>query len=170
MFAATILKTENRVQEGGGAGPPWPPRNDLRSLVRIYEKKVFCGYKSQIYFIWGQNGRHGERDGGGLKRSEWRGDGFAGLWGHSAYQEAPEVISWGSWRSFTPSLCSVKMDCNPLKYFCSHTKHFDHFARRDWGVESQSFAFLLFWNEEHEHGKKDYCDILNSVKLSFINL
>ena len=31
-------------------------------------------------------------------RSKRRGDGFAGLEGHSAYQEALEVISRGSWQ------------------------------------------------------------------------
>ena len=29
------------------------------------------------------------------RRSERRGDGFSGLGGHSAYQEAPEVITLG---------------------------------------------------------------------------
>ena len=38
------------------------------------------------------------------RHSEKRGDVFAGLRVHSAYQEAPEIISRGSRRPLTPSL------------------------------------------------------------------
>ena len=38
------------------------------------------------------------------RHEERRGDGFAGLEGHSKYQEAPEVILRGSWLPCTPFL------------------------------------------------------------------
>ena len=40
---------------------------------------------------------------------EMRGDGFAGLGGHSAYQESPELISRGSWMPCTPSLIYISI-------------------------------------------------------------
>ena len=37
-------------------------------------------------------------------------DGIVGLGGNSAYQEASKVISWGSWRLWTPSLTARKLE------------------------------------------------------------
>ena len=50
-------------------------------MLRIFEKKVFGGYKSQIFFSWSKNagrGGRGDRLAGGLVTSLRLGDGFAG--------------------------------------------------------------------------------------------
>ena len=73
-------------------------------MLRIFEKKVFGGYKSQIFFSWSKNAGRGDRLAGGLVTSLRLGDGFVGPGGHSANLEARRSFLRGSWRLCTPSL------------------------------------------------------------------
>ena len=58
-------------------------------MLNFFEKKAFCGFKSQIFVIGDKNAGHEA-----LRRSMRHGDDFDWLGGHSAKKEAPEVSSW----------------------------------------------------------------------------
>ena len=60
--------------------------------------------KAKDFFIGDQNTGSGDRMAEAWRHEERHGDGFAGLGGHSKYQEAPEVILRGSWLPCTPFL------------------------------------------------------------------
>ena len=111
MFAATKLKTENRVQEGGGADRSWAPRIDLieKPYWEYLKKKFFVNIKAK-YFLLATKMCGIDTEWWRQRKARRR---FPGTW--KAYQEALEVISRGSWRSCASSLGSVKMDCNLLK-------------------------------------------------------
>jgi len=73
-------------------------------MVRLFLKSFFVDVKAK--YLLSETKMRG-------METEWRSlgvvgdrhrDGFAGLGGYSAYQEAPEVISSGSRRHSTPSL------------------------------------------------------------------
>ena len=57
-------------------------------MLRFFEKKVFSGCKSQIFFIGDQNAGRGDRIVEACRRSERHGEGFVGPGGHSANLEA----------------------------------------------------------------------------------
>ena len=77
-------------------------------LIEIVWKKVFgAGCKNQIFFIGDQNARRGGRMVEAWTYSVRRGEGFVGLGGYSAYQEATEILSQGSRQPCIPSLQNV---------------------------------------------------------------
>ena len=67
-------------------------------MLRFFGKNTLGRCIRQICFIGDQNAGRGERSAEAFRRGERHGDGFAGFGGHSANQEAPEVILRGSWR------------------------------------------------------------------------
>lgn len=70
-------------------------------MLRLFEKKYFFGRK--IPFVGAdQNAGRGDRMAEAWRRRERQGEGFLGFGAHSSYQEAPEVIQWGSWLLCTP--------------------------------------------------------------------
>ena len=73
-------------------------------MLRFFEKMVFSGCKSQIFFIGDQNAGRGDRMTEARRCSERQGDCFAGPGGNSANLEARRSFLRGSWRLSTPSL------------------------------------------------------------------
>ena len=57
-------------------------------MLRFFEKKVFGGCKSQLFFIGDQNAGRGDRMAEARRRSERHRESFAGSSGHSANLEA----------------------------------------------------------------------------------
>ena len=75
------------------------------------KKTGFDGCKSQIFFIGDQNSECGDKIVEAWRFRERRRDGLAGLGGHSAYQEAPEVIFYGGPAGCTPFLSESIFSC-----------------------------------------------------------
>ena len=74
-------------------------------MLRLFKKKIlFLQMKIQISSVEDQKAGHGDRLAEARRGSKRHRDGFAGLGGHSAYQEAQEVISRDSRRPCTPFL------------------------------------------------------------------
>ena len=67
-------------------------------MLRFFEKKIFCGCKSQIFFIGDQNVGRGDRLAEARRCSERHGGGFAGPGGHSASLKAQKSFLLGSRR------------------------------------------------------------------------
>ena len=59
-------------------------------MLNFFEKKAFCGFKSQIFVIEDVETELLKAGRGSMRH----GDDFDWLGGHSAKKEAPEVSSW----------------------------------------------------------------------------
>ena len=109
--------------------------SELLHHVENFWRKVFGGYKSQIFFYWSQNAGCGDRMAEGLVTLLRLGDSFAGPGGHSANLDAQRSFLWGSWSLCTPSFLRV----------LTMIFHFDiFFPRFNLLVCSKQFIDLLF--------------------------